>query len=63
VDGKGWGVLLSPVRDHILQEFNTVYVTRFKTYKNARPPQTKPRRGEGIEQIKTCRMFLYRPVF
>ena len=27
--------------DHILQEFNTLYLTRFRTYKIARPPQTK----------------------
>jgi hypothetical protein len=32
---------LSPVGDHILQEFNTLYLTRFRTYKIARPPQTK----------------------
>jgi hypothetical protein len=39
---SGWeGVgVLSPVRDHILQEFNTLYLTRFKTWKIARPPQT-----------------------
>jgi hypothetical protein len=37
----GGGGLLSPVGDHILQEFNTLYLTRFKTYKIARPSQTK----------------------
>jgi hypothetical protein len=26
---------LSPVRDHILQEFSTLYLTRFITYKIA----------------------------
>ncbi len=36
----GWEVL-SPVGDHILQEFNTLYLIRFRTYKIARPPQTK----------------------
>jgi hypothetical protein len=30
---------LSPVGDHILQEFNTLYPTRFRTYKIARPTQ------------------------
>jgi hypothetical protein len=40
VAGRGWG-MLSPVGDHILQEFNTLYLTRFRTYKIARPPQTK----------------------
>jgi hypothetical protein len=32
---------LSPVGDPILQEFNTLYLTRFRTYKISRPPQTK----------------------
>jgi hypothetical protein len=39
-DGVG-GVTVSPVGDHILQEFNTLYLTRIRTYKIARPPQTK----------------------
>ncbi len=33
--------MLIPVRDHILQEFNILYLTRFRTYKIARPPQNK----------------------
>jgi hypothetical protein len=37
--GEGVGVL-SPVRDHILQEFSTLYLT-YRTYKIARQPQTK----------------------
>ncbi len=28
----------SPLGDHILQEFNTLYLTRYTTYKIARPP-------------------------
>ncbi len=48
---KGVGVL-SPHGDHILQEFNTLYLTKFRTYKIVRPLQTKPRRGR---QINTCR--------
>ncbi len=36
--------MLSPVGDHILQEFNTLYLSRFRTNKISRPPQTK---GEG----------------
>ncbi len=39
VVGRGWRVL-SPVGDHILQQFKTLYLTRFRTYKIARPPQT-----------------------
>jgi hypothetical protein len=38
--GGSWG-LLSCVGDHILQEFNTLFLTRFITYKIATPPQTK----------------------
>ncbi len=33
--------MLSPVGDHILQDFNTLYLTRFKTYKIAKPPPNK----------------------
>ncbi len=39
----GWeGVgVLSCVGDHILQEFNTLFLTGFRIYKIALPPQTK----------------------
>ncbi len=37
----GGGEVLSPVGDHILQEFTTLYLSRFRTYKLARQPQTK----------------------
>jgi hypothetical protein len=37
--GRGWG-MLSPAGDHILQEINTLYLTRFRTYQIARPPDT-----------------------
>jgi hypothetical protein len=40
--GRVWGVL-SPVKDHILQEFNTLYLTRFRTYKIVTPPQASDR--------------------
>jgi hypothetical protein len=38
-----WGGcrVLSCVVDHILQEFITLFLTRFRTYKIATPPQTK----------------------
>jgi hypothetical protein len=38
---------LSPVGDHILQEFNTLYLNRFRTDKIARPPHTKTMEEEG----------------
>ncbi len=37
----GGGGGLSCVVDHTLQEFNTLFLTRFRTYKIAKPPQTK----------------------
>jgi hypothetical protein len=49
--GGGWGVL-SPVEDHILQEFNTLYLTIFRTYKIARPPETKTLEGRGPQTDK-----------
>jgi hypothetical protein len=39
-EGRGGGVL-SCVVDYILQEFNTLLLTRFRTYKFATPPQTR----------------------
>ncbi len=45
-----------PVGNHIVQELITLYLTRFRTYKIARPPQTKTsRRGGGFRQINTGR--------
>jgi hypothetical protein len=44
--GGGVGVL-SCVGDHILQEFYTLYLTRFGAYKIDRPPQDKNLGGEG----------------
>jgi hypothetical protein len=37
----GCGGMLSCVADHILQDFNTLFLTRFRTYKIATQPQTK----------------------
>ncbi len=34
---------------------NSLYLTRFRTYKIARQPQTKPRRGGDLRQINICR--------
>jgi hypothetical protein len=41
VCGCGGGGVLSCVVDHILQEFYTLFLTRFRTYKIASPTQTK----------------------
>jgi hypothetical protein len=45
--GGVWRVL-SCVVDHILQEFNTLFLTRFRTYKIVRPPKTKMTRKDDI---------------
>jgi hypothetical protein len=37
---RGVGGDLNCVVDHILQEFNTLFLTRFRTYNIATPPQT-----------------------
>jgi hypothetical protein len=37
-EGEGVGVVLSCVGDHIVQEFNTMFLTRFRTYKIATSP-------------------------
>jgi hypothetical protein len=43
VGGGGAGGMLNCAVhvDHILQEFYTLFLTRFRTYKIATPPQTK----------------------
>ncbi len=56
VAGRGWGEVLSCAGDHILQEFNTLFLTRFRNYKTALPPKTENLGGErGFRQINTCR--------
>ncbi len=51
--------VLSRVGDHILQEFYSLYVTRFRTCKVAYPPQDKNLEGEGAsKQITSCRRVL-----
>ncbi len=48
-EGSG---LSSPVGDHILQEFNTLYLTRYTTYKIARPPN----KNLGGEWASCCKV-------
>ncbi len=47
VCGCGGGVL-SCVVDHIMQEFNTLFLTRFRTYKIATPIQTKHQQRQHL---------------
>ncbi len=44
----GWGGVLSCVVDHILQKFNTLFLTRFRTYKIAKSPKTKMTSKDNI---------------
>jgi hypothetical protein len=62
VAGRERGVL-SHVGDHILQDFNTLYLTRFRTYKIARPPQKKPTKGGASGRQTHAAMSLYRSIF
>jgi hypothetical protein len=62
VFGKGLEVL-SPVGGHILQEFYHLYLTRFRTYKIARSPQTKTREGRGPQKDKNLPQSPYRGKF
>ncbi len=48
LEGGGGGVVLSCVGDHIPQEFNTIYLTRFRTYKTVLPLSNK----KLVRQIK-----------
>jgi hypothetical protein len=53
--------MLTTVGDHILQELNTLYLTRLRTYKIATPPQTKnlgPHTDKHLPQSPfTCQFF------
>jgi hypothetical protein len=54
--GGGGGVLKCTV-DHILQEFSTLFLTRFRTYKIASSPQTKMTSKDDIKVLVSL-MFL-----
>jgi hypothetical protein len=54
------GVLKCTV-DHILQEFYTLFLTRFRTYKIASPPQTKMTSKDDIEGLGSLKFL--RPRF
>jgi hypothetical protein len=63
VSGRNGAGVSSCVIGHILQEFNTQYLTRFGTYKIASHPKQKPKRGGGLRQINTCRKVPLQVVF
>ncbi len=43
--------------DHILQEFYTLFLTRFRTYKIASPPQTKMTRKDDIKGLVSLKFL------
>jgi hypothetical protein len=45
-EGVGGGGVMSCVGNHILQESNTLFLTRFRTYKIAFPPPNKNLGGD-----------------
>ncbi len=47
--GGGAGGMLNCAVDHILHEFYTLFLTRFRTYKIATPPQTKMTNKDDIK--------------
>ncbi len=52
----GGGVLKCTV-DHILQEFYTLFLTRFRTYKVASPPQTKMTSKDDIKGLVSLKFL------
>ncbi len=54
--GGRWGVLKCTV-DHILQEFYTLFLTRFRTYNIASPPQTKMTSKDDIKGLVSLKFL------
>ena len=52
----GWGVL-NCAEDHILQEFYTLFLTRFRTYKIATPPQAKMTSKDDIKGMVSLKFL------
>jgi hypothetical protein len=53
VAGRGWGVL-GPVGDHVLQEFNTLCPTSFRTPTKLLDHPNKNLEGEGEQDDIFC---------
>jgi hypothetical protein len=49
--------VLNCIVDHILQEFYTLFVTRFGTYKIASPPQTKMTSKDDIKGLMSLKFL------
>ncbi len=55
--GGGGGRVLKCTVDHILQEFGTLFLTRFRTYKIASPPQTKMTSKDDIKGLVSLKFL------
>ena len=55
--GRGVGRVLKCTVDHILQEFYTLFLTRFRTYKIASPPLTKMTGKDDIEGLVSLKLL------
>ncbi len=54
---EGGGGVMNCTVDHILQEFYTLFLTRFRTYKIATPPQTKMTSKDDIKGLVSLKFF------
>jgi hypothetical protein len=57
VGGGGGGGLLKCTVAHILQEFYALFLTRFRTYKIASPPQTKMTSKDDIKGLVSLKFL------
>ncbi len=55
--GGGVGGVLKCTVDHILQEFYTLFLTRFRTYKIASPPLTKMTSKDDIKGLVSLKFL------
>ena len=53
------GGVLKCIVDHILQAFYTLFLTRFRTYKIALPPQTKMTSKDDIKGLVSLSSFVH----
>jgi hypothetical protein len=57
-DSVVWGGgVLNCVVDHVLQEFYTLFLTRFRTYKIASPPKTKMASKDDIKGLVSLKFL------
>jgi hypothetical protein len=55
--GRGGGRVLNCAEDHNLQEFHTLFLTRFRTYKIASQPQTEMTTKDDIKGLVSLKFL------